>query len=152
MPFVIQYIGLFFCLVFYGMGFAFDQRYNLTITKGGKKGRAFWEYIAHSLGEVGSLSAYAFFCLMNPQWGFLPWAGVIAWCVGTLFMGYMQSKDREDRNALWIGDGKGNNVELVFRWLTWVLNLFGKGFFTMANVSGVVRLLLILLSTYKLIA
>lgn len=162
LPYIIQWMGLFFTFVFYGMGYAFDQRYARTEISGVKNGRAFWGYIAHSLGELGSLSAYVFFCMVNPSWGFLPYLGVIAFCAGTFLMGYKQSRNKPGRDWRWIGDGKESNVEYIFRVITWLLNLpqniylkikkkAAPLYFTMANVSAPIRIGLCIYSLINLI-
>lgn len=149
MDMLIKYQGLIFAGIIYVIGFLFDrykQSYERTI-RGERTGT--WEYFAHASAELGSLFAFVLFCIQNPDEPYWIWVGIIAWCVGTFVMALFQGK-----GVFYIGNGKGNTVEALFMFVSRLLNMIfsrKRRRFNMKNVSGFVRVVLILLSIYKLL-
>ena len=153
--FGINILWLVPCIIIYIIGWGFDRAFFKIIKKGYQKDYLLWTWVAHDAAVFGELYTYYLFAKTNPDYGYIMPLGVLLWTAGTFIMAFYQVKDNPNNSKysiLYYGDGSGNTPEWGMNMLTKGVNMLHNGKeITMASVSGVVRLIMVLISIYYII-
>lgn len=142
----INFTHAILAIVVYLIGVFFDKRASLTVISGRKKGRKLAEYLAHLFAEIASVWLWILFGKDNPQFPIIYPLGPIAWVIGTLVMGWLQSR-KTDRPLLFFGNGEGNTPEYICSGMVWIYEKILKKNWSITGASIVMRLAILVIST-----